>query len=64
VRETEDGPRDEVRSIVATASRIERACGHRPREARVRDDAFVAWSKVHSTLPGGTVATGLERVNN
>jgi hypothetical protein len=63
VRETEDAPRDEVRSIGATASRIERACGHRSREAQVRDDAFVVRSKVHSTLPGGTVSTGLGRVN-
>ena len=64
LHQTQHAPRDQVLSIRSVASRIERPRRDRPREAEVRDDAFVALLHIHSVLPGGTVPTGRPRVNN
>ena len=64
LHEAEHAPGHEILAIGAVAARIERPRSDRPREAEVRDDAFVARLKVHSSLPGGTVATGRPGVNN
>ena len=61
--QAQDAPRHEVLAIGPAAARIERARRDRPREAQVRDDAFVARSNLHSSLPGGTVSMGRPGVN-
>jgi hypothetical protein len=62
--EPDDAPGHEVLAIGAAAARIERARGDRSGEPEVRDDAFVARLKIHFPLPGGTVSTGRDGVNN
>ncbi len=61
--QTEHAPRDQILTVRPVAPRIERPRRDRPREAEVRDDAFVARLHIHSPLPGGTVSTSRPLVN-
>jgi hypothetical protein len=57
-------PGHEILAIGPAAARIECPRRDRPGEPEVRDDAFVARLQIHSPLPGGTVSTGPQGVNN
>jgi hypothetical protein len=64
--ESDDAPGEEILTVRATATRVESTRRDRPRESKVRDDAFVARLNVHffSSLLGGTVSMGGFPVNN
>jgi hypothetical protein len=64
LHESDDSPRHQVLAVRSAAARIERPRCHRPRESEVRDDAFVARLRIHSSLPGGTLSTAGHGVNN
>ena len=64
LHEPDDAPGDQILAVRSAAARIERPRCHGPREAEVRDDAFVARLRIHSSLPGGTLPTAAAPVNN